>query len=77
MIWIFDPVTNKPEQIPNDNYYNPGYNYYFLENPAQPYNAQSNPYIGSLGTPKGDDPNTLRTPPQMLLSLHVEGTARR
>lgn len=78
MIWIFDPVTNKPEQVPNDNYHNPGYNYYFLENPAQPYNAQTNPYIGSLGTPEGNDPNTLRTPPQTVLSLHVEAdlTAR-
>jgi hypothetical protein len=73
MIWIFNPVTNKPEQVPNDNYYNPGYNYYFLENPAQPYNAASNPYIASLGTTEGNDPNTLRTPPQTLLSLHVEG----
>ena len=75
MIWIFNPVTDKPEQIPNDNYYNPGYNYYFLENPAQPYNAQSNPYVGSLGTAEGSDPNTLRTPPQLLLSLHVEDDA--
>jgi Carboxypeptidase regulatory-like domain len=72
MIWIFNPVTNKPEQVPNDNYYNPGYNYYFLENPAQPYNATTNPYVASLGTTEGSDPNTLRTTPQMLLSLHVE-----
>jgi hypothetical protein len=72
MIWIFDPVTNRPEQVPNDNYYNPGYNYYFLKNSALPYNAQSNPYIATLGTAEGNDPNTLRTPPQTLLSLHIE-----
>ena len=72
MIWIFDPVSNKPEQVPNDNYYNPGYNYYFLENPAHQYNALTNPYIGSLGTAEGNDPNSLRTPPQTMLSLHVE-----
>lgn len=72
MIWIFNPATNKPEQVPNDNYYNPGYNYYFLQNPALPYNAQSNPYIGSLGTAESNDPNTLRTPPQTIVALQIE-----
>ncbi|HEV3157426.1 MAG TPA: TonB-dependent receptor [Candidatus Baltobacteraceae bacterium] len=72
MVWIFDPTTNHPEQVPNDNHVNPGYNYYFLENPAQPYNPQTNPIIGSLGTPEGNDPNTLRTAPQILASLHLE-----
>ncbi|MGP6158520.1 MAG: carboxypeptidase regulatory-like domain-containing protein [Vulcanimicrobiaceae bacterium] len=72
-IWIFDPVTNKPVQVPNDNYYNPGYNYYFLANPAEPFNAASNPYIASLGTPEGNDPNTLHAPPQTIVNLHVEG----
>lgn len=72
MIWIFNPVTNKPEEVPNDNYYNPGYNYYFLQSPALPYNAQSNPYVGSLGTAEGNDPNTLRTPPQTIVGLQIE-----
>jgi hypothetical protein len=72
-VWIFDPVTHQPEQVPNDNYVNPGYNYFFLANPALPYNAATNPYIGTLGTHEGSDPNTLRTMPQLLVSLHVEG----
>jgi hypothetical protein len=72
MVWIIDPRTGAPELVPNDNHVNPGYNYYFLKNPAMPFNPASNPYIGSLGTPEGDDPNTLRTPPQLLASLHAE-----
>ena len=72
-IYIFDPVTNKPERVPNDNYYNPGYNYYFLANPSLPYDAASNPYIGNLGTPEGNDPNTLHAPPETFVNLHVEG----
>jgi hypothetical protein len=72
-IYVFNPVTNKPELIPNDNYWNPGYNYYFLANPAVPYNAQSNPYIGNQGTNEGSDPNTLRSMPQILVNLHLEG----
>jgi hypothetical protein len=72
-VWIFNPVTNKPEQVPNDNYYNPGYNYYFLLNPAVPYNPSTNPYIGNLGTPEGNDPNTLHSPPETFANLHVEG----
>jgi hypothetical protein len=72
-IYIFNPVTNKPELVPNDNYYNPGYNYYFLENPSLPFNAATNPYIGSLGTPEGDDPDTLHAPPETFVNLHVEG----
>ena len=71
-VWIFNPVTHQPEQVPNDNNVNPGYNYYFLANPALPYNAVTNPYIGTLGTPEGPNPNTLRSPPQLLVSLHVE-----
>ena len=71
--WIFDPATNKPEQVANDNNVNPGANYYFLADPAQPFNAATNPYIGSLGTAEGSDPNTLRSPPQTLVNLHVEG----
>jgi hypothetical protein len=72
-IWIFNPTTNKPEQVPNDNYYNPGYNYYFLANPNLAYNATTNPYIGNLGTPEGNDPNTLHSPPETFVNLHVEG----
>ncbi len=72
MIWTFNPKTGAPELVPNDNHVNPGYNYYFLKNPALPYNAATNPYIGSLGTGEGADPNTLRTTPQTLVSLHAE-----
>lgn len=72
-IWIFDPVTNKPIQVPNDNNRNPGYNYYFLRDPSKPYDATANPYIGTLGTPEGDDPNTLRSAPQTYVNLHLEG----
>ena len=73
LAWIFDPVTNKPVQVANDNNVNPGANYYFLKDPSQPFNAATNPYIGDLGTPEGNDPNTLRSPPQTLVNLHLEG----
>jgi hypothetical protein len=73
MAWIFDPNTGKPVQVPNDNFVNPGENYYFLADPSQPFNATTNPYIANLGTPEGNDPNTLRTPPQTLVNLHIEG----
>ncbi len=73
MAWIFDPVTGKPVQVPNDNYVNPGANYYFLADPSQPYNAATNPYIGNLGTNEGNDPNTLRSTPQISVNLHIEG----
>ncbi len=72
MVWIQAPKTGAPELVRNDNYVNPGYNYYFLKNPALPYNAASNPYVATLGTGEGADPNTLRTAPQTLASLHVE-----
>ncbi len=70
-IWVDGP-HGTPVEVDNDNYYNPGYNYYFLKNPAMPFNAVTNPYIATLGTPEGADPNSLRTPPQMLAGLHVE-----
>jgi hypothetical protein len=73
MAWIFDPATQAPIQVPNDNNVDPGASYYFLKDPSQPYNAQTNPYIGNMGTPEGNDPNTLRSPPQTLVNLHVEG----
>jgi hypothetical protein len=72
MVWVVNSRTGEPELVPNDNYVNPGYNYYFLKNPALPFNAATNPYIGSLGTHEGADPNTLRSTPQTLASLHVE-----
>ncbi len=71
MVWISDSSGN-PQLVRNDNYVNPGYNYYFLKNPARPFNASSNPYVASLDTNEGADPNTLRTPPQTLVSLHSE-----
>jgi hypothetical protein len=70
--WIFSPTTGKPIQVPNDNYVNPGDNYYFLANPSQPFNALTNPYIGNLGTSEGNDPNTLRSMPQFLVNLRLE-----
>ena len=70
---VWEIVNGTPEQVPNDNYVNPGYNYYFLKNPSRPYNAVTNPYIANLGTNEGADPNTLHTVPQTLVSLHVEG----
>ncbi len=73
MVYIFSPTTGKPIQVPNDNYVNPGENYYFLKDPAEPFNAATNPYIGNLGTNEGNDPNTLRSTPQMLVNLHIEG----
>jgi len=72
MVWIVNAKTGQPELVPNDNYVNPGYNYYFLKDPAAPYNLRTNPYIGTLGTNEGADPNTLRATPQMLASLHLE-----
>ena len=72
MVWIVNPKTGAPELVPNDNHVNPGYNYYFLKNPALPFNSATNPFIGSLGTNEGADPNTLRATPQTLASLHVE-----
>ncbi len=84
-IWIFD-AKGQPIQVNNDNNLNPGYNYYFLLNPACPLNQVPvrplhnsacvpgyNPYVATLGTGEGADPNALRTTPQLFTSLHVEG----
>ena len=73
MVYVFDPKTNLPVRVPNDNYVNPGANYYFLKDPSAPFDATTNPYIGSLGTNEGNDPNTLRSTPQILVNLHIEG----
>jgi hypothetical protein len=76
LVYVFGP-DGKPVQVPNDNYVNPGFNYYFLQDPGQPFDAATNPYIGSQGTPEGNDPNTLRSTPQTLVNLHVEGDITR
>jgi hypothetical protein len=73
MAWTFDAATGKPVQVSNDNFVNPGFSYYFLRDPSQPFDAAANPYIGSLGTPEGPDPNSLHGPGQTLVSLHIEG----
>jgi hypothetical protein len=76
-VYTFDSATGQPVPVPNDNFVNPGFNYYFLANPALPFNANTNPYIGNLGTPEGPDPNSLRAPPQTLVALHVEADLTR
>jgi Carboxypeptidase regulatory-like domain/TonB dependent receptor len=70
-VWIYG-ANAVPVQVRNDNHANPGFSYYFLRDPGLPYDAVSNPIVGSLGTPEGDDPNTLRTTPLLLVSLHAE-----
>ncbi|MGC2129476.1 MAG: TonB-dependent receptor [Candidatus Aquilonibacter sp.] len=72
-VWVFDPATNKPVEVPNDNYVDPGYNYYFLRDPSMPYNAATNPYIGNLGTREAGFPNSLHSPGETFVNLHVEG----
>ena len=76
LAWTFD-TRGRPVQVPNDNFVNPGSNYYFLRDPSVPYDAATNPYIGNLGTPEGNDPNTLRSPAQTLVNLHAEGDLGR
>jgi hypothetical protein len=70
-LYIIGP-NKRPELVPNDNFVNPGYNYYFLRNPTLPFNATTNPYVATLGTPEGPDQNSLRSTPQMLANLHAE-----
>ncbi len=70
-VWIYDP-SGKPVQAINDNHVNPGANYYFLRDPNLPYDAATNPVVASLGTPEGDDPNTLRSTPLLSASVQVE-----
>ncbi|GAC1540931.1 MAG: hypothetical protein NVS3B16_03690 [Vulcanimicrobiaceae bacterium] len=70
-VYAFDATTHAPLRIPNDNYINPGFNYYFLADPTKPFDAANNPYVATLGTPEGNDPNTLRARPQLLASLRL------
>jgi hypothetical protein len=70
-VWVAG-ADGRPEQVPNDNHVNPGFNYYFLQDPALPHDPATNPYIATLGTPEGNDPNTLRSAPKTLVSLHLE-----
>ncbi len=70
-LYIIGP-NKKPALVPNDNFTNPGYNYYFLRNPGQPFNSLTNPYVATLGTPEGPLQNSLRSMPQMLANLHAE-----
>jgi Carboxypeptidase regulatory-like domain len=82
MAWIFNPITGKPQEVPNDNYVDPGYNYYFLYNPICPLNqapnaagtcvAGYNPYVANLGTPEAGFPNSLHSPGETFVNLHVE-----
>ena len=58
--------------VNNDNHVNPGYAYYFLKNPAQPFDATSNPYTASINNTEGDNPQTARLAPRTFLSLHIE-----
>jgi carboxypeptidase family protein len=75
-VFVYDP-TGRPMQVQNDNHVNPGANYYFLRDPGQPFDAVTNPVIANLGTPEGDDPNTLRSTPLLSASLHVEAPLSR
>jgi hypothetical protein len=74
--WIYD-ANGKPAQVLNDNHVNPGNSYYFLRDPSLVYDPATNPIVGSLGTPEGDDPNTLRSTPLLLASLHLEAPLSR
>ena len=71
--WSGKSSTASPSKSPTTTTSIPGTIIYFLKNPSLPYNAATNPYIANLGTNEGADPNTLRTTPQTLVSLHVEG----
>lgn len=75
-VWTYGP-NGVPVQVLNDNHVDPGFSYYFLRDPGVAYDPVTNPIIGTLGTPEGDDPNTLRTTPQLLASLHVEAPLSR
>jgi len=76
-VFAFDRTTRAPVRLANDNFVNPGFNYYFLADPARAFDATTNPYVATLGTPEGDDPNTLRSKPQLLASLRVRAELGR
>jgi carboxypeptidase family protein len=71
-VWAYGTDGRTPVHVLNDNHVNPGYNYYFLRDPALAYDPLTNPIVNSLGTPEGDDPNTLHSAPLVLVSLHLE-----
>jgi len=76
-VFAFDATTKTPIAVANDNFVNPGFNYYFLVDPSRPFDAKTNPYIATLGTRESDDPNSLRSQPQLLASLHVRAQLSR
>ena len=53
MVYITKPTTGAPELVPNDNYVNPGYNYYFLKNPALPVQRLDQPVHCDAGNERG------------------------
>ncbi|HXN09589.1 MAG TPA: hypothetical protein VN860_07985, partial [Candidatus Acidoferrales bacterium] len=78
--------TGTPSPVLNDNNVNPGYNYYFLRDPSLPYCPHPsgcagatgfNPLIGNQGTPEGNDPFTLRSPPALFVALHINAQLTR
>ncbi len=48
-VYVFDPLTNRPVQVSNDDNVNPGASYYFLRDPSQPFDPATNPYVGLAG----------------------------
>lgn len=70
-VWIFGS-NGQPIQVNNDNHVNPGYAYYFLQNPALQYDSDTNPYIADLGTPEGNTPYTLHAPPRTFVGVRVD-----
>ena len=67
------PRPARPILVPNDNLRQSGLQLLlFKESGARRTTQATNPYVATLGTNEGADPNTLRTPPQTLASLHVE-----
>jgi hypothetical protein len=70
-VWVLGS-NGQPVQVDNDNHVNPGYAYYFLQNPALSYNPLTNPYVANLGSPEGNTPYTLHAPPRTFIGLRVE-----
>jgi len=76
-VFAFDPNSHAPIRMANDNYINPGFNYYFLADSSRPFDAASNPYVADLGTRESSDPNSLRSQPQLLASLRIRADFSR